>query len=315
MSTDKITTFFQFIVRKSPSRWWIWSPQRGTESACSWVVLGKVARGLRGQRPSWRLTVLVRRCYLFLKSDNTAKVRIAPSKPVVVGFIDRKCSLRVAEQHFCQLAVFATRTISALVTHMEPQQSNANRMKRSVDCSLFIKQGKKISLRHLGSIIKFSVWCRERKGALEIVFDLFSSDLNHFPISCIWESSQGLIGVFTLCFHMLNTVIVNIGLKSKNISLLLECISLHFYIIIIAYGLFLCMLLWEATRPKLIRPETRKFIQSSNKHLTVTKGRKPPFVGLKTGSLEQKKLVFLTTLQRPDEIEFSSTIPPPLMGH
>lgn len=56
-----ITTFFQFTVTKSLLRWWIWSRPHGTKSACSWVVLGKVERGLQGQKPSWRLTVLVRR--------------------------------------------------------------------------------------------------------------------------------------------------------------------------------------------------------------------------------------------------------------
>lgn len=143
-----------------------------------------------------------------------------------------------------------------------------------------LNRGKK-SLRHRRSIIKFSMWCRERKGALKIVFCLFSSDLKHFPYVNVFEKGTRVylevFLVFTLCFHMLNRVIVNICLKSKNISSLVEFISLHFYIIIIAYGLFMCMLSWEATRPKMIMPQGRKLIQSFNKHLTVTKGRKLPF--------------------------------------
>lgn len=55
-----VITFFQFIVTKSLLRWWIWSRPPDTKSACSWVVLGKVERGLQGLKPSWRLTVLVR---------------------------------------------------------------------------------------------------------------------------------------------------------------------------------------------------------------------------------------------------------------
>lgn len=53
-------TFAQCTVTASPSRWWTWSLRRATESVSSWAVPGKVGRGLRGQRPSWRPIVQVK---------------------------------------------------------------------------------------------------------------------------------------------------------------------------------------------------------------------------------------------------------------